>query len=315
MPERLGNSFHVRDAATLGLGRSRYEADDLARPFHGVRARTASATPLQRVGDVLPRLRPGQIVGGRTALRVWGYPFPFDWSPAEDVVIAVRTGGARPRTRGIQGRRLAAGRVRPVRLDGIPLMDPVAALFMCARELVVDQLVVLTDALITTAVNYPGLHDRRPLITPAEIDARCGEWGRFPGVAGVRAALSSAREGVESPKETETRLLLLAGGLPEPTVQHVVREGGRVVARVDLAYPALRIAIEYEGDGHRTSRAQWRRDIQRQRELEDLGWVVIRVTELDLADGGAPFLARVRRAVTSRSMSGPISGPRGVENA
>ena len=74
-----------------------------------------------------------------------------------------------------------------------------------------------------------------------------------------------------------------------------------LIARNDLAYPELRIAIEYEGDGHRTDRTQWRRDIRRQRELEDLGWIVIRLTEHDLHDGLASFLTRIRRAIATRT--------------
>lgn len=90
--------------------------------------------------------------------------------------------------------------------------------------------------------------------------------------------------------------MIVRAGLPEPVVQYEVREGGILLARVDLAYPDLRIAIEYEGDGHRTDKRQWRTDIRRQRDLEDRGWTVIRLTELDLRDTGA-IIARIRRAV------------------
>lgn len=128
----------------------------------------------------------------------------------------------------------------------------------------------------------------------------CGSGGASPGVR-ARAALPAVRATVESPKETETRLLIVAACLPEPVVQHEIRRDGMVIARSDLAYPELRIAIEYEGDGHRTDRNQWRRDIQRQRELEDIGWIVIRVTQLDLDDGGRMLLDRIRRAIASRS--------------
>ena len=75
-----------------------------------------------------------------------------------------------------------------------------------------------------------------------------------------------------------SRLMIVAAGIPEPVVQWEIRSDGRFIARVDLAYPELKIAIEYEGDGHRTERAQWRIDIRRQRDLEDEGWIVIRLT-------------------------------------
>ncbi|MBS1906149.1 MAG: hypothetical protein JST33_06190 [Actinobacteria bacterium] len=173
-------------------------------------------------------------------------------------------------------------------------------MFSVAGELTVDQAVVLLDALLTTADNYPKLLESRPVATRADIEERLRQWIRFPGRRTVLGALAQAREHVESPKETETRLLLVDAGLPEPEVQHEVRDGGRLIARVDLAYPRWRVAIEYEGDGHRTDAAQWRRDIQRQRDLEDRGWIIIRLTQLDLAEGAAALVDRIRRAITSR---------------
>lgn len=300
LPDSLGANFTIKEAAAAGIGRGRSSARDLAAPFHGVRATIAPGEPLDRVRSLVPRLRRGQLVGGRTALFVWGYPHPGSWRRDDVIEVVVVTDAPRPRTRGVKGLRLAEGRARPWRIGSIPLVDPLAALFMCATTLTRGQIVTLVDALITTADDYPGLRSGRPVLTPVEVEQRLDEWGRFPGCARIREALGSARECVESPKETETRLRIVASGLPEPEVQHEVRERGRFIARVDLAYPGLKIAIEYEGDGHRTSRDQWRRDIQRQRELEDLGWIVIRVTELDLRDGGAALLTRIRHAIASR---------------
>lgn len=137
--------------------------------------------------------------------------------------------------------------------------------------------------------------------------AALGKWGRFPGSGTIRAAMPLVRDRVESPKETATRLAVTAAGLPEPVVQHEIRLDGILIARTDLAYPRLRIAIEYEGDGHRTDRAQWRTDIRRQRQLEDLGWIVIRLTEHDLHAGRASFLARLHRAIAQRSAASTAS--------
>lgn len=300
LPDQLGSRFAVRDAVAAGVGRSRYSGRDLARPFHGVRSAEHPVDLLARLACYLPRLKPGHLVAGKTALRVWGYPIAGAWTGEEQLEIVVTTDAARPRARGVRGLRLARGRVRPWMIGEIPIVDPVAALFMCASDMSRTQIVIVIDALITTSRNYPGLNARRPISSVAEIEQRLCEWGRFPGCGRVREAIALARECVESPKETETRLLLRECGLPEPAVQHEVRADGRFVARVDLAYPEWKIAIEYEGDGHRTSRDQWRRDIQRQRELEDLGWVIVRVTELDLNQGGAAVVARIRRAASGR---------------
>ncbi len=36
-------------------------------------------------------------------------------------------------------------------------------------------------------------------------------------------------------------------GLPRPTAQFRVRHGGREIARVDFAFEAQKLAVEYEG--------------------------------------------------------------------
>ncbi len=297
LPPDLGPHFAVRDAAAIGVGRKRYSSRDLVRPFAGVRSTAEPVTFDDRVASYRPRLRQGQSFAGRTALRLWGLPMPFRWAPGEPLDVAVPTGTSPPRTVGVRGRRIAPGRADTWHVLGVPTVDPVSALFLCAREFVPVATVATLDALLTASDVYPGLRTGRPVATVESIERHLARWGRFPGCGRIRDALPLARPGVESPKETETRLLLTTFGLPEPSIQHVVSVDGRFLARVDLAYPEHRIAIEYEGDGHRTDRDQWRTDIRRQRDLEDHGWLVIRVTELDLRDGGGALAARVRRAI------------------
>lgn len=304
LPRRLGERFTVGAADAAGVGRARRDAEDLARPFYGVRARTAPTTLFDVVACCTMRLKPGHRYGGRTAMRLWGLPLPRRWTPNEPVEVLVEQHQAPPKAAGVTGRRLGAHRARTMILQGQPVVDPIAAFFSAASTLTVAQAVVVIDALVTTFHDYPGLGPGRPMATLPEIAARLVEWGRFLGSGTIRAALPFARERVESPKETETRLLLTAAGLPEPIVQFVIRDRGRFIARVDLAYPALKIAIEYEGDGHRTDRQQWRIDIRRQRELEARGWIVIRLTEADLADGGASLLGVLRHAFSVRQSAG-----------
>lgn len=301
LPRRLSERFSVAEAAAAGVGRSRRDGADLARPFHGIRSTEKPETFFAVVDCYRPRMRAGHRFGGRTAMRLWGLPHPRPWRPSEPLDILVPPDAAPPRTRGAHGRRLSAQRAGSQILSGVPVVDPVAAFFTCAHELTVGEATQVIDALISSADTYPGLAFVRPATTLGEIRSRMLAWGRFPGCGTVRAALPLAREGVESPKETETRLLLVASGLPEPVVQFEVREDGRLIARVDLAYPELRIAIEYEGDGHRTDRRQWRIDIRRQRELEARGWIVIRLTEADLGTGSDALIASVRQAIARQS--------------
>jgi len=121
------------------------------------------------------------------------------------------------------------------------------------------------------------------------------------GVRALRAALPRVRYGVASRPETWTRLTLIDGGLPEPeTDVDVWGPSGEFVGCVDLAYSSLRIAIEYEGDHHRTDPAQWQRDIEKHDRLAQLGWRVIRVTRSMVFDEPATLIARVRAALRDR---------------
>lgn len=105
--------------------------------------------------------------------------------------------------------------------------------------------------------------------------------------------------GAESPRETWLRLLIIRAGLPRPQTQIEVRnEYGAVIAVVDMGWEELKIAIEYEGDHHRTSRMQFNRDIRRMDELIELGWIVIRVT---VEDTPGSIVRRISAALARRT--------------
>ncbi|MFS0895457.1 hypothetical protein [Microbacterium sp. 179-I 3D3 NHS] len=301
LPKELGQTFALSDAADLGVSRWRQDSADLARPFPGVRSIEVPLSFRAVAECYSRRIRGGHRFCGVTAARIWGLPVPWRWTADEPLEVAVPEDSAPPSIRGVRGRRLRHDRGALMRVAGLPVLDPIATLFTLAPRLTPVQAAVVVDALITSSDHYPGLDPRRPLATLPEIARDIASWERFEGIATIRAAQDWARAGVDSPKETETRLLIVGAGMPEPVVQYEVRDRGYKVATVDLAYPQWKIAMEYEGDGHRTDRDQWREDIRRQRALEELGWTVIRLTQVDLGRGRASFLARLERLLTARS--------------
>ncbi|MGF2948428.1 endonuclease domain-containing protein [Microbacterium alcoholitolerans] len=302
LPRRLGDRFTTRAAVAAGVSRSRRDARDLARPFHGTRAVRVPVTLRDLIDSYRTIMLAGQTFVGRTAMRLWGLPHPVLWNRSEPLHICVVPHAAPPRGAGVRGRRLSPRRAGRRVFTGAAVVDPVAAVLTSMPDLTFAQLVAAFDALLTDADNYPGIKAPRPLATREQVRQRLEEWGRFKGCATARTAFGLAREHVESPKESETRVLIVQEGLPEPVVQWDVFDGSRLVARVDLAYPDLKIAMEYDGDGHRTDKEQWRTDIRRQRDLEHLGWIVLHLTESDLEDPAA-FIAQLRRALAIRQSS------------
>ncbi len=81
----------------------------------------------------------------------------------------------------------------------------------------------------------------------------------------------------ESEPEKRIAALLVAAGLPPPTMQHRVRIGGRAF-RIDLSYPEHRIAIEYDSWEHHRGRRSFDEDRARSNHLVILGFSVLHFT-------------------------------------
>lgn len=125
---------------------------------------------------------------------------------------------------------------------------------------------------------------------------------RHKGRRGIRRAhiaLSLVDAGAESPRETWLRLLLIRAGFPPPQTQvPVYDEYGQLVAVLDMGWEQLKLAVEYDGDHHRTDRRQFNKDIRRGEALTELGWIDVRVTAED-TEGGV--IARVSAAWDRRA--------------
>jgi very-short-patch-repair endonuclease len=73
--------------------------------------------------------------------------------------------------------------------------------------------------------------------------------------------------------------------------QYVVTAGGEFLGRVDLAWPEVRLIVEYEG-AHHFDELQIRRDDERYRRLTAAGWRVSRLSSAHLRDLAA-VVARI----------------------
>jgi very-short-patch-repair endonuclease len=166
-------------------------------------------------------------------------------------------------------------------VNGVLLTIPVRTLYDCARWLRPPERIVVADALA---------HDG--LVTADELSAYRNSHRGIRHVTRVDEVLRMLEPLSESPMESRLRYLLVAAGLPRPTAQHVVRDAaGNFVARLDLAYPGCRLAIEYDGAFHWEQR---REDDRRRDGVRARGWTVLVVSGSDLRGRGEAVVERVR---------------------
>ena len=86
----------------------------------------------------------------------------------------------------------------------------------------------------------------------------------------------------------------MAGGLPEPELQAAIEPGDPFSPVADVAYRHVRLALQYDGAGHRT-REQQARDARRDRYGQARGWTTLRVTWADGREDFRGVVAVVRR--------------------
>jgi hypothetical protein len=127
---------------------------------------------------------------------------------------------------------------------------------------------------------------------------------RYPGARGnkhARLLIDMIDAGAESPKESWLRLVLVSAGFPPPTTQIRVTDG-QFVAYLDMGWEHQMLALEYDGDHHRTDREQYVKDVRRAEMLERLGWHVVRVIK---EDRPRDIVERVSRALGRRGYTAP----------
>ncbi|WP_166865123.1 endonuclease domain-containing protein [Salinibacterium sp. ZJ70] len=285
-------SGHARE---LGIGTSRMRREDVDRPYTGV---VGFGLNLSSVGDrcaaYAPLLLDGQAFSHGTALALWGAPLP---EGDDDLHLSVLFPRTPPRGIGVRGHSLRHIETRM--LGGLPVASPAFAWCQAAASLRREDLVAAGDALLTGprigGVRGPGV------VAIDELERAAERLRGSPGSARVAWAVPRLRTGVDSRPESLLRLVCVRSRLPEPRVDHAVPLGRRLILHADLAWPAARVALEYEGDVHRVDRTTWMRDLERRELFEDAGWRVVRVTASDLFQRPTVLTSRLRRLLAART--------------
>ena len=235
--------------------------------------------------SVLPA---GTAVDGVTALHYWGIeigelkPYRFVTMASyqsKRPEIRVRRTGVLPPSRGT-------------------VMRPVPALVAARLDLGLSDLVAAGDWII-----------RAKLARATEVQqGLAAASGRH--CVRARQAAELVRAGSASPQESRLRLVVVLSGLPEPACNVDLGDDLWFIACVDLYLRVWNIAIEYEGDHHRTDAATYGKDLGRFEALAAAGVLAIRVSKTHMRRP-REVADRIYAALVSRGYDGPppVFGP------
>ncbi|NUT23475.1 MAG: hypothetical protein HOV77_30255 [Hamadaea sp.] len=243
---------------------------------------TAEVDHLTRCAAAVEHLLPEGILTGVSAAFAYGIPLS-----ATDLVELLLPAPHGP-VKGVllhHGPTLADD-VRD--LAGLRIASPTRACWDLVRHRPLADAIVYLDQFLG-----------RRLVTVAELEKYAWEraaeayWQRF------LQATRLADGGAESPGESRGRLMLVTNGVPRPVTQFVITHRGAFIARVDMAWPDYRVALEYDGFEYHSSRSDLARDRVRLNQQVLAGWLVIHVTgdrlRRDLPAVVAEVLAALRK--------------------
>ncbi|HZA78988.1 MAG TPA: type IV toxin-antitoxin system AbiEi family antitoxin domain-containing protein [Acidimicrobiales bacterium] len=207
----------------------------------------------------------------RTAAALW----ELDGFPPRQIEVLVPYGLRRRRTSWIVHESRAIRSVDLDEVDGIPCTSVVRTLLDLAA---VAHPFLVGQALDHACRRWPGMLDA--------VDRRHAELRR-KGRGGCRlmSELLDERIGrsryTDSGFEASVLRLVRSIGLPEPALQHTVRDGD-FVAQLDLAWPTIKWAVECDSLAHHSGKRAHEWDRQRRRHLKRLGWDIVEVTYDDI---------------------------------
>jgi hypothetical protein len=238
-----------------------------------------------RLAAVLLTAPEGAVISHLSAADVWSLQIPFRDRADDRVHVTVPVGSSAESRADRRLYRLALDVRDVVRKGSLPVTSPTRTWRDLAGILEPAALLAATDQILN------GLASRKEL---AEELARRP---RGRGCARARLVLPIGDPLAESPMESVLRWLIHDGGLPMPRLQHPVHDaGGLVVAAADMAWPARKVLVEFDGDVHRERKA-FVRDRRRQNRLVAAGWVILRFTSADVYGDPEGVLAQIRRAL------------------
>lgn len=300
LPDHLTTgSFSLRASDKAGVTRKRTAAKDLVTVSRGVRVPVLSGASGAAALRAYTDLDDASVLVMLSAAQLWDVPLPGYVSGDWRIHLARRRGLSFPRRVNVAGHLLSFLPGETAEYDGVKLTSPARTWLDLASVLKLEDLVAAGDSLVCShGPDFPVPKDA--LCSIVELREIVG---RHPGMRGVRtarAALELIRVGADSAPETHMRLALIDANLPEPELNHVVRNHlGLPVLWPDAAYLERKVSLQYDGQ-HHGGAEQHLRDIERQERSLAYGWLEVRISKHDLEGERPAVVHKVRRALQSR---------------
>jgi len=222
------------------------------------------------------------VVAGLSASALHGSKWVGDSTPVELILRNARS----PSQFVTRADFLAAGET--LRIAGMSVTTPARTAFDIGRRGRLGDAVAQVDSLLAAT-----------RLAVGDVVTLAAEHAGVRGLRQLRRVLHLADGGAESPRETWLRLLLVEAGFPPPRTQiPVISPDGRRRYYLDMGWEDVKVAVEYDGDHHRSDPAQFAGDIRRLADIDELGWSLVRVVARSSRDD---VLRRVRLAWDRRS--------------
>ena len=258
----MGEPFVGSEAVTNGELRKSALRTRYTRVFRDVYVSPGTElTPLIRARAAWLWSRRRGIVAGNSAAAVHGAKWvdldaPFEMIHSNRNSIA----GLRVRTEEIADDEI-------LRVDGIPVTSAARTALDIGCWYPRDNAVAALDALAQATD-----------LKAADVDLLAQRHDRRRGIQRARTALDLMDGGAQSPQETWLRLILIDAGLPRPQTQIPVFDGpGDPFAYLDMGWEDIKVAVEYDGEEHRSSNWRYNWDLRRAERIQRQDWINVRI--------------------------------------